>query len=120
LTSAGLPVGFIGSEFRQQAGEDFEPKVFFIPQAVGPALEDADLVVEPFLITDARRLPNGKFTLTFAGEFGMAYVVECSTNSSLTGWLPLKTNFVDSLGNLEFTDSMATNRVRGFYRVKGQ
>ncbi len=70
------------------------------------------------LITEQRRLPNGKFWLVFAGDFARPYVVESSTN--LTQWTPRVTNLVDSLGNLEFTDSAATNRARGFYRVKGQ
>ena len=70
------------------------------------------------LITDQRRLANGKFWLVFAGDFARPYVVESSTN--LTQWTPRVTNLVDSLGNLEFTDSSATNRARGFYRVKGQ
>jgi hypothetical protein len=69
------------------------------------------------LITEYQRLPNGKFWLVFAGDFGRPYVVESSTN--LTQWTPLVTNLVDSLGNLEFTDSSATNQPWRFYRVKG-
>src|SRR6266700_8236025 len=33
---------------RQHAGEDFEPKVVFVAQAVGATLDHPDLVVEPF------------------------------------------------------------------------
>ena len=36
------------SKRREHAGEDLEAEVFFVAQAVGAALEDADLVVEPF------------------------------------------------------------------------
>jgi len=32
---------------RQHAGEDFEPQVVFVAQAVGAALDRPDLVVEP-------------------------------------------------------------------------
>jgi len=32
---------------RQHAGEDFEPQVVFVVQAVGAALDHPDLVVEP-------------------------------------------------------------------------
>ena len=32
---------------RQHAGEDFEPQIVFVAQAVGAALNHADLVVEP-------------------------------------------------------------------------
>jgi len=83
---------------------------------------DQSLVVAPGnnLITDAGRLPTGHFTLTFAGEFDRPYVVECSTNADLTGWMPLATNVVDGLGNLEFVDPVVTNRMQGFYRVKVQ
>ena len=83
---------------------------------------DQTLVVAPGnnLITDAGQLPGGNFTFTFCGEFGRPYVVELSTNLILTNWVPLVTNFVDSFGNLQFTDSAATNRAQGFYRVKGQ
>jgi len=83
---------------------------------------DRSLVVAPGnnLITDAGRLPTGHFAFTFAGEFDRQYVVECSTNASPTGWMPLATNVVDGLGNLEFTDWLTTNRGQGFYRVKVQ
>src|SRR6266704_411802 len=33
---------------RQYAGEDFEPKVVFVAQAVGATLDHPDIVVEPF------------------------------------------------------------------------
>src|SRR3954454_22299898 len=36
------------SDFRQHAREDFEAKVFLVSKAVGPPLDDADLVVDPF------------------------------------------------------------------------
>ena len=38
----------IESERRQHAGQDFEPQVIFVRQAVGAALDHSDLVVEPF------------------------------------------------------------------------
>jgi len=34
------------SQHREHAGEDLEPQVLFIPEAVGATLEDADLVVQ--------------------------------------------------------------------------
>lgn len=66
------------------------------------------------MITDFSRATNGQFHLVFAGDFSRNYIVEFSTN--LLNWAPLTTNTVDSLGNLEFTDTSATNRMR-FYRV---
>ena len=37
--------GFL--ELREHAGENFQPQVFLVAQAVGAPLDDADLVVEP-------------------------------------------------------------------------
>jgi hypothetical protein len=36
-----------GSEFRQHAGQDFEPEIFLVVQAVGAAPDDAYFCVEP-------------------------------------------------------------------------
>jgi hypothetical protein len=36
------------SERRQHAGQDFEPQVVLVRQAVGATLDDSDLVIEPF------------------------------------------------------------------------
>src|SRR5664279_6316963 len=35
------------SKRRQHAGEDFEPKVFFVTEPIGSSLDNSDLVVEP-------------------------------------------------------------------------
>jgi hypothetical protein len=70
------------------------------------------------IITEHRRLPNGKFWLVFACDFARPYVVESSAN--LTQWMPLVTILMDRLGNLEITDSAATNQPWRLYRVKGQ
>src|SRR6188474_654906 len=35
-------------ELRQHAGENLQPQVFFVAQAVGSTLDDADLVVQSF------------------------------------------------------------------------
>ena len=36
------------SNLRQHAGQDLQPKVFLVAQAVGATLDDADLVVQSF------------------------------------------------------------------------
>src|SRR5260370_6772104 len=36
------------SDFWQHAREDFEAKILFVSKPVGPSLDDADLVVDPF------------------------------------------------------------------------
>ncbi len=81
---------------------------------------DQVLIVAPghSVITESRRFPDGRFNLVFAGEFNQPYVVEFSTN--LTSWLPLVTNAVNGVGNLEFTDAGAMNRPQSFYRVRTQ
>jgi hypothetical protein len=43
--SSGNPVGAL--QRRQHAGENLEPRIFFVAQAVGAALDHPDLVVEP-------------------------------------------------------------------------
>ena len=69
-------------------------------------------------ITDASVRADGSFRLDFAGEFGRSYVVEFSKD--LEFWVPVATNTVDALGNLEFTDAAAANRSASFYRVRAQ
>ena len=48
IASSRLCVGSFWAilEFWQHAGEDLQPQVFLVAQAVGAALDDADLVVE--------------------------------------------------------------------------
>src|SRR5450432_1641604 len=46
VMSAESPVGRL--DLGQHAGEDFEPQVLFVPDAVCPPLEHADLVVQTF------------------------------------------------------------------------
>ena len=47
---------FEGSQRRKHAGEDLEAKVFLVAQAVGAALEDADL--EPIVGVAALQRPG--------------------------------------------------------------
>jgi len=48
------------SDLGQHAGEDFQAKVFFVPQSVRPALDDQDLGV------DALHEPQGELLLGLA------------------------------------------------------
>ena len=61
---------------------------------------------------------DGGLQLDYAGEPGQYYVVEFSKD--LLSWYPLSTNTVDTLGNLQFTDTTAPNRPQSFYRVRAQ
>ena len=58
---------------------------------------------------------DGKFHFSFVGEFGQLYLVQLS--SDLKNWIPVATNTVDALGNLDFTDSTTTPIGARFYRV---
>jgi len=58
---------------------------------------------------------NQQFWLTVAGPVGSNAVVYASTN--LQTWVPLATNPL-SLGSLTFTDPLATNYPKRFYRAQ--
>ena len=128
-TSSGLPVSFgllsgpavLSGNVMTLAGKGLVTVRATQPgdaiYATAPVVDQSFMVVPGLnVITDWQRLTNGQFQLTFAGEFSRTYIIEGSTN--LLNWTPLKTNTVDSLGNLEFTDTSATNRTR-FYRAHG-
>ncbi len=66
-------------------------------------------------ITDWGQGADGRFHFTFAGEFGRQYVIELSSN--LANWTALATNTVDSLGNIQFTDTTVARSGARFYRV---
>jgi hypothetical protein len=67
------------------------------------------------VITGSSIGTDGKFRFCFVGEFGQLYVVQLS--SDLKNWIPVATNTVDELGNLDFTDSTTTPSGARFYRV---
>ena len=57
---------------------------------------------------------NRQFLLTLSGPAGSNAVISASTN--LQNWIPLVTNPL-TLGSLTFTDALATNYLRRFYRA---
>ena len=57
------------------------------------------------------------FSLTLAGETGVSYVIEAS--SDLNTWTPVAT-LTASNGTLNFTDPDAGNSSQRFYRAKQQ
>jgi hypothetical protein len=59
-------------------------------------------------------LSNGQFYFTLAGPAGSNAVIFASTN--LQTWAPLVTNPLTG-GSLNFTDALATNFTRRFYRA---
>lgn len=66
------------------------------------------------LLSSAGRLVSNGFTLHFSGLAPSTYIVQVSTN--LLNWTPVSTNFTLS-GDVGLTDSAATNRSIGYYRV---
>ena len=60
---------------------------------------------------------NGQFRFTLTGPAGSNAVISASTN--LQTWTPLLTNTLTG-GALNFTDTLATNYPRRFYRAKLQ
>ncbi len=48
LLSGLRVIEWVDSYLLEHTGEDFEPKIFLIPQTIGPSLDDPDFVVEPF------------------------------------------------------------------------
>jgi hypothetical protein len=79
-------------------------------------LERSFMVVSGInVITGPSMGTDGKFHFSFVGEFGQLYVVQLS--SDLKNWIPVATNTVDALGNLDFADSTTTPSGARFYRV---
>jgi hypothetical protein len=72
-----------------------------------------NLAVAPML-TDPKRLPNGRFQFTVAGQSNYTYAVQASTN--LTQWTSLVTN-VAFAGEFDFLDTNAPAIPLRFYRA---
>ena len=84
--------------------------------AAAADLERSFMVVSGInVITGPSIGTDKKFHFSFVGEFGQLYVVQLS--SDLKNWIPVATNTVDALGNLDFTDSTTTPSGARFYRV---
>jgi hypothetical protein len=66
------------------------------------------------VLSDQRRLPNGRFQFLVSGESNQSYVVQASTN--LTLWTSLATN-VAFTGQIEFLDTNAPAIPWRFYRA---
>ena len=64
--------------------------------------------------TSVARATNGAVNLSVAGDAGLLYLFEASTNLVNWSWLGVRTN---AAGTIQFTDFRATNYANGFYRV---
>lgn len=71
----------------------------------------------PPILSEQKRLPNGRFQFTVNGLTNYAYTIQASTN--LTQWTSLATN-VAFTGRIEFLDTNAPALPRRFYRAAGQ
>src|SRR5262249_7801935 len=77
----------------------------------------AQAIIAPFCFITTNNsigLSNGQFYFTLVGPTGSNAVVFASTN--LQTWMPLVTNPLPG-GSLNFTDTLATNFTRRFYRA---
>jgi hypothetical protein len=68
-----------------------------------------------FTVPPTQTLPVNGFQFTLNTMPDTTWRIDASTN--LSGWLPLKTGTADSSGTLQFTDLLATNYLRRFYRA---
>ena len=57
---------------------------------------------------------NGVVNLTVAGDTGLLYLFEASTNLVNWSWLGVRSN---AFGTVQFADLRATNYAHRFYRV---
>ncbi|MCX8092402.1 MAG: NAD(P)H-hydrate epimerase, partial [Verrucomicrobiae bacterium] len=111
-TFTGLPQGAItvaGSMFLQidYAGGDGNDVVL---TRVNPVLQFSSIA----------RQPSGAMQINAFGSPGLPHVLDATTNlNPVIVWLPLLTNTADGNGNLNFTDSSATNFPQRFYRLRG-
>ena len=71
-------------------------------------------VFNPFTVAPPAFLPGGLFQMSIAGDNGLAYRLESSTN--LIFWTPVVTNTVSG-GTASFTDSGVGSQVLRFYRI---
>jgi hypothetical protein len=67
-----------------------------------------------FIVPTSISFSNGQFSFMLAGPAGSNAVIFASTN--LQSWAPLVTNALTG-GSLNFTDALATNFNRRFYRA---
>jgi hypothetical protein len=68
-----------------------------------------------FTVPPTQTLTINGFQFTLNTMPNTAWRIDASIN--LLNWLPIKTNTADSSGMLQFTDSLATNYLRRFYRA---
>src|SRR6266568_4404912 len=64
--------------------------------------------------TSVARATNGAVNLSVAGDAGLLYLFETSTNLVNWSWLGVRTN---ATGTIQFTDFRATHYAKRFYRV---
>jgi hypothetical protein len=77
------------------------------------------VIVTPFppVLTNLLASSHG-FQFSFHTLSNTTWRIDAATNlNAATNWLPIFTNTADSSGTLQFTDSLATNYLRRFYRA---
>ena len=72
----------------------------------------------PPALAVSRLLPiSQNFQFSFQAYTNTTWRIEASTNLASTNWLPVVTNIARPSGTLQFTDLLATNFTRRFYRA---
>ncbi len=84
------------------------------PAVAAVPIRNSTAAVSQFNLTSFERLPGGAFRLAFAGQPGVRYAIEASTN--LTTWTFLG-EAENRNGQVEFTDQDAAEFALRFYRT---
>jgi hypothetical protein len=77
-------------------------------------VEHQEGVAASLIFTSISRSTNGALDLLVAGDTGLRYLFEASTDLMNWTWLGVRTNLT---GSVQFTDPTATNLSKRFYRV---
>ena len=84
------------------------------PKQILNVVEHQQSAKRPPLFTNVAHTPEGLLNLTVNGDTNRLYLLEASTNLVKWTWLQMLTN---TAGDIQFTDSNATNSSKRFYRI---
>ena len=114
----------ITMEYYESAGSALATLSWSSPTTVKSIIPQSQLYpnYQAGFVSVARVLTNGQFNLLISGLVGKGYVLQASTN--LTAWVSIQTNVPSPNPNttlpinlLNFSDTLATNYSRRFYRT---
>ena len=85
------------------------------PQSATNSLAVIVTPASPVLIVS--NLKSNSFRFSFQTASNTTWRIQAATNLDAANWLPIYTNTVGVSGTLQFTDQLATNFLRRFYRA---